>query len=99
MSGGEHIKGGWINGHVIKEFKIRFQKQFFLIPYDFFKWMQILYQLLSVVVTAAWAFIFTFLIFLLIKVLPFIRLKLTEEEERIGGDWINLGEIACKLFI
>lgn len=63
------------------------------------KWMQILYQLLSVVVTAVWAFTFTFLIFLAIKIMPFIRLNLTEEEERIGGDWVNLGEIACKLFM
>ena len=28
-----------------------------------------------------------------------MRIKLTEEEEEIGGDWINLGEIACKFSI
>ena len=45
---------------------------------------------------AAWAFMLTYMILQFINILPFMRLKLTEEEERIGGDWINLGEVACK---
>ncbi len=28
-----------------------------------------------------------------------MSLKLTEEEERIGGDWVMLGEVACKIIL
>lgn len=38
--------------------------------------MQILYQLLSVVVVGAWAFVFTFGILKSIDYIPFIRLRL-----------------------
>jgi len=45
--------------------------------------MQILYQLLSVVVASTWAFVFSFLILQLIGLIPFLRLKLTPEEEEM----------------
>ena len=65
----------------------------------FKKWIQICFQLLSIVIPAIWAFGWTFVILQFINILPFMRLKLTPEEEEIGGDWINLGEVACKFLI
>jgi ammonia channel protein AmtB len=47
------------------------------------------------VVSAAWAFVFTFFILKAINCLPFMRLKLTPEEEELGTDWVTLGEVAC----
>ena len=46
-------------------------------------YMQIIYQLLSIVVVALWSFIFTFIILQVIDLLPFVRLKLTEKEEEM----------------
>ena len=46
-------------------------------------YMQIVYQLLSIVVVALWSFIFTFIILQVIDLLPFVRLKLTEKEEEM----------------
>jgi len=58
-------------------------------------------QLLAIVVSAAWAFVFTVLIFQFIRLLchliPGLHLRLTEEEEKLGGDFINMGEVACKI--
>jgi len=45
--------------------------------------MQLCYQSLSVVVVASWSFSLTFLILILIGFIPFIKLKLTEEEEEM----------------
>ena len=45
--------------------------------------MQICYQLLSIVVPASWAFVMTFLILQLIGFIPFIKLKLSEQEEEM----------------
>ncbi len=63
--------------------------------------MQVPLQILSIVVPAAWAFFFTLLIFQFIRLLchliPGLHMRLTEEEEKLGGDLINMGEVACKL--
>ncbi len=56
-------------------------------------------QLVSIAVPALWALVFTFAILYLIKIIPFMSLKLTVEEEKIGGDWVMLGEVACKNYI
>lgn len=58
--------------------------------------MQILYQLLAAVVASLWAFCVTFIILQVIGFMPFLRLKLTEQEEILGSDWIALGELAGK---
>lgn len=62
------------------------------------KWMQILYQLLAAVVASAWAFCVTFLILQVLGAFPCLRLKLTEQEEILGSDWVALGELAGKNF-
>ena len=43
--------------------------------------MRILYQLLSIVVVAAWSFVVTYGILELIKRTPFLKLRLNEFEE------------------
>jgi Amt family ammonium transporter len=58
--------------------------------------MQILYQLLSSVVAGAWSFVLTLIILQILGTIPFLRLKLTEQEEALGSDWIELGELASK---
>lgn len=58
--------------------------------------MQILYQLLSSVVAGAWSFLLTLIILQILGIIPFLRLKLTEQEEALGSDWIELGELASK---
>jgi hypothetical protein len=59
------------------------------------KFIQICYQMVSIVAPAAWAFVFTFGILKVIDFMPFMRLKLTPEEEELGTDWVTLGEVAC----
>lgn len=56
--------------------------------------MQILYQLLAAVVASAWAFCVTFIILQVLGSFPCLRLKLTEQEEILGSDWVALGELA-----
>ena len=51
--------------------------------------------MVSIVAPAAWAFVFTFGILKVIDFMPFMRLKLTPEEEELGTDWVTLGEVAC----
>ena len=51
--------------------------------YFSFKYIQLGYQLLAAVATAAWSFVLTFIILQLIGFLPFIRLKLSEKEEEM----------------
>ena len=46
-------------------------------------YMQIIYQLLSIVVVALWSFVLTFAILTFIGLIPFIKLKLTAEEEEM----------------
>lgn len=58
--------------------------------------MQILYQLLSSVVAGAWSFVLTLIILQILGTIPFLRLKLTEQEEALGSDWIELGELASR---
>jgi len=55
---------------------------------------QIVPQLVSCLVASTWSFVFTFIIFFVIGHIPCIRLKITEQEEHIGSDWIEIGEIA-----
>ena len=56
-------------------------KQKFVFIWKKKQFIQVGYQLLSVVVASSWAFIVTFLILQFIGLIPFIRLKLTEREE------------------
>lgn len=55
-------------------------KKLFIIKRNY---MLILYQLLSVVVASIWAFVLTFLILKGIDLIPFMKLKLSAEEEEM----------------
>ena len=58
--------------------------------------MQVLYQLLAAVVASVWSFTWTFIILQVLGAFPCLRLKLTEQEELLGSDWIAMGELAGK---
>ena len=58
--------------------------------------MQVLYQLLAAVVASVWSFTWTFIILQVLGAFPYLRLKLTEQEELLGSDWIAMGELAGK---
>ena len=55
--------------------------------------MQVLYQLLAAVVASVWAFTWTFIILQALGAIPCLRLKLTEQEEILGSDWVAMGEL------
>jgi Amt family ammonium transporter len=57
-------------------------------------YIQVAIQLLAVAASASWSFILTFLILQIVGFIPGLRLKLTEEEEHIGSDLVELGERA-----
>jgi len=57
-------------------------------------YMQILYQLLSIVVVALWSFVWTYAILWTINKVPFLPLQMNQWEERAGTDWVELGERA-----
>lgn len=57
-------------------------------------YIQLAYQLLSVVVAIVWSFVVTFLILQVISLIPCLHLRLTKEEEEIGSDLVELGETA-----
>ena len=82
---------------MFESFCLKIIKQKNTLVYFFLKFIQVAIQLLSVVVAASWAFILTFVILQLVGLVPFLRLKLTEEEEKIGSDLVELGERACML--
>lgn len=47
-------------------------------------------------VAGAWSFVLTLIILQILGTIPFLRLKLTEQEEALGSDWIELGELASR---
>ena len=84
MGGDQSIPGGWLDGCVI------YLKKYYFIKKNNFKsfilkrnFMQVPYQLLSVVVASTWAFILTFLILQVIGIIPIMRLKLSALEEEM----------------
>ena len=55
-----------------------------------------MYQFIAVCVSCAWSFAITFLLAKLIHFIPFFELRLTEKDEELGADRVELGETACK---
>ena len=81
MSGDISSQSGWINKNVVF-LKLLINKYFnkkIFSP----KYIQVCYQLLSVVVAVAWSFVLTYLILQLIGLVPFLHLRLTKEEEEM----------------
>ncbi|KAJ1561138.1 hypothetical protein HK096_005866 [Nowakowskiella sp. JEL0078] len=60
-------------------------------------WIQIAYQLASVVTIGSYSFIMTFLILLALDIIPGLHLRPTEADEAIGADITEMGEMAYEL--
>ncbi|KAJ3128112.1 hypothetical protein HK098_005174 [Nowakowskiella sp. JEL0407] len=59
--------------------------------------MQIVYQLAAVATVAAYSFLITFLLLLLIDSVPGLHLRPTEEDEGLGADISEMGELAYEI--
>ncbi|KAI9305019.1 ammonium transporter AmtB-like domain-containing protein [Cunninghamella echinulata] len=57
-------------------------------------WMQVPLQLLGIVVVSAWSFVVTYIILLVINLIPSLKLRLDDEAELMGTDWAEMGERA-----
>jgi len=57
-------------------------------------WMQVPYQLCGSVVGATWSFCITFLLVFVMDKIPFIHLRLKEEDQELGVDLAEMGEVA-----
>ncbi|CAO3590585.1 unnamed protein product [Absidia cylindrospora] len=57
-------------------------------------WMQVPIQLLGIVAVSAWSFGITYIILLIINLVPFLKLRLDDEAEALGTDWSEMGERA-----
>ncbi|KAI5955363.1 hypothetical protein KGF54_001924 [Candida jiufengensis] len=57
-------------------------------------WKQIGYQFAGSISVAAWSFIVTSIILLIMDRIPFLKLRLKEEEEMLGTDLVQIGEFA-----
>jgi Amt family ammonium transporter len=57
-------------------------------------WMQVPYQLCGSVVGATWSFVITFLLVFIMDKIPFIHLRLKDEDQEVGVDLAEMGEVA-----
>ncbi|EIE79668.1 hypothetical protein G6F46_009172 [Rhizopus delemar] len=57
-------------------------------------WMQVPYQLAAIVAVSAWSFAVTYIMLVIINMIPTLRLRLADEDEIIGTDWAQMGERA-----
>ncbi|KAI8096247.1 ammonium transporter AmtB-like domain-containing protein [Halteromyces radiatus] len=57
-------------------------------------WMQVPIQLLGIVAVSAWSFVITYIILLVINMIPKMKLRLDDEAELMGTDWAEMGERA-----
>ncbi|OQV11853.1 Ammonium transporter 1 [Hypsibius exemplaris] len=62
-------------------------------------WIQVAYQLGSSIAIAAWSFGISVIILYLINRVPCLRLRQTEEDEALGGDFVEMGEVGYMLLI
>jgi ammonia channel protein AmtB len=74
--------GGWVNGHVINLIFFQFNYLISKIKFEKFKYMQVLYQLTEIVVCAAWSFVISYIILSVIKLIPFLKLRVDEDHEK-----------------
>lgn len=78
------IPGGVIDGNVSLKNYLRIFEYFNLQKLKLiFKYMQIVYQLLAIVVAAIWSFMITFTFAKLIDFIPFLKLRLNEKEQEL----------------
>lgn len=55
-------------------------------------WYQLLYQIIGGVTVSVWSFVMTIVILCIMKYLLKIELRLSEDDERLGIDYVELGE-------
>ncbi|GME84631.1 unnamed protein product [[Candida] boidinii] len=55
-------------------------------------YVQLGYQLAAATSTIAWAFVVTYIILFALDKVPFLKLRLSEEEEELGTDAAQIGE-------
>jgi ammonium transporter, Amt family len=59
-------------------------------------WIQIAYQLVACVSIAGYSFVLTFLIAYLMSLVPALNLRMAEEDEYIGADVTEMGEVSME---
>ncbi|GAU94604.1 hypothetical protein RvY_06344 [Ramazzottius varieornatus] len=62
-------------------------------------WIQIAYQLGSSAAIAAWSFVISFILLFVINKIPGLHLRVSDEDETIGGDYAEMGEVGYMLVI
>ncbi|KAJ1983531.1 hypothetical protein H4R34_001217 [Dimargaris verticillata] len=55
-------------------------------------WKQMLIQLWACAVGAAWSFVVTYLILLVMNKIPYLRVRMDPEQEKLGSDLVEMGE-------
>ncbi|KAJ1967835.1 hypothetical protein H4R35_006598 [Dimargaris xerosporica] len=55
-------------------------------------WKQMLVQLWACAVGAAWSFVVTYLILLVMNKIPYLRVRMDPEQEKLGSDLVEMGE-------
>ncbi|XP_055357688.1 uncharacterized protein LOC129602636 [Paramacrobiotus metropolitanus] len=62
-------------------------------------WIQVGYQIASSTAIAVWSFVVTYIILFIINKIPGLHLRQSEEEEELGGDFVEMGEVGYMLVI
>lgn len=57
-------------------------------------WNQVPIQLAAIASVSAWSFVVTYIILVILNRIPFLTLRLKDEDEIIGTDWAEMGERA-----
>ncbi|KAI7872996.1 ammonium transporter AmtB-like domain-containing protein [Spinellus fusiger] len=57
-------------------------------------WIQVPIQLAAIGAVSAWSFAVTYIILIVINLIPFLRLRLNDSDELVGTDWAEMGERA-----
>ncbi|KAI8350169.1 ammonium transporter AmtB-like domain-containing protein [Blakeslea trispora] len=57
-------------------------------------WKQVPVQLAGIAAVSIWSFVITYIILMVINQVPFLYLRLADEDEIVGTDWAEMGERA-----
>ncbi|OQV25502.1 Ammonium transporter 1 [Hypsibius exemplaris] len=61
--------------------------------------VQVYYQIVAAAAIAGWSFFMSLIFLLLINLIPGLQLRQSKEDERLGGDFAEMGEVAYRLMI
>ncbi|OQV25535.1 Ammonium transporter 1 [Hypsibius exemplaris] len=62
-------------------------------------WIQVAYQLGGSAAIAAWSFVVSIILLFFINLIPCCRIRQTETDEALGGDFVEMGEVGYMLVI